>query len=60
MANSWDSCAGRGAARAMFVAAAAARLVVAAAELTVKDGIVSHPASGRSASFGGSWPTPRS
>jgi isoquinoline 1-oxidoreductase beta subunit len=52
IANSWMQLRQAGAAaRAMFVAAAAARFAVPAAELSVKDGVVSHAASGRSASF---------
>jgi len=52
IANSWDQLRLAGAAaRAMFVQAAAARFAVPAAELAVKDGIVSHAKSGRQASF---------
>lgn len=40
------------AARAMLVDAAAARWQVPAAELTVRDGVVRHPASGKQVSFG--------
>jgi isoquinoline 1-oxidoreductase beta subunit len=53
IANSWDQLRQAGAgARAMFVAAAAARFATAAAELVIRNGVVSHPPSGRSASFG--------
>ena len=52
IANSWDQLRQAGAAaRAMFVAAAAARFGAPAAELTVKDSVVSHAASNRSATF---------
>jgi len=52
IANSWMQLRKAGAgARAMFVQAAAARWSVPAAEVTVKDGVVSH-ASGKSAGFG--------
>jgi isoquinoline 1-oxidoreductase beta subunit len=52
IANSWDQLRATGAAaRAMFVAAAASRFGAPAAELTVKNGIVSHAASGKRASF---------
>ncbi|HTX48081.1 MAG TPA: xanthine dehydrogenase family protein molybdopterin-binding subunit [Caulobacteraceae bacterium] len=51
ISNSWDQLRLAGAAaRAMFLQAAAARFSVSAAELTIKDGVVSHP-SGRQASF---------
>ena len=51
IANSWDQLRKVGAsARAMFVEAAANRWKVAASEVTVKDGVVSH-ASGKSATF---------
>lgn len=39
-------------ARAMLVAAAAARLAVPADSLTVSDGVITHPQSGRGLSFG--------
>ena len=53
IANSWDQLRKAGAgARAMFVQAAANRWQVASGEITVKDGLVSHAASGKSASFG--------
>src|SRR5580704_8204067 len=52
IANSWDQLRLAGAAaRAMFVQAATARFAAPAAELTVKDGVVSHAKSGRQASF---------
>ena len=52
IANSWDQLRATGAAaRAMFVQAAASRFGAPAAELTVKNGVVSHAASGKSASF---------
>ena len=52
IANSWNQLRTAGAAaRAMFVQAGAQRLGAPAAELKVKDGVVSHPASGRQASF---------
>ena len=52
IANSWDQLRNAGAAaRAMFVAAAAAGFAVPAGELAVKDGVVSHAKSGRTASF---------
>jgi isoquinoline 1-oxidoreductase beta subunit len=52
ISNSWDQLRTAGAAaRAMFVQAAAAKLSAPAAELSVKDGVVSHARSGRSASF---------
>jgi isoquinoline 1-oxidoreductase beta subunit len=48
----WDMFRTAGAAaRAMFTEAAATRFGAPAAELTVKDGIVSHAASGKKASF---------
>ncbi|HEY1562513.1 MAG TPA: xanthine dehydrogenase family protein molybdopterin-binding subunit [Caulobacteraceae bacterium] len=51
--NSWDQLRTAGAAgRAMFVTAAAQRWNVPAGEITVKDGVVSHP-SGKQASFAG-------
>ena len=53
MANSWDQMRRAGAtARAMLVTAAAKSWGVPAAEVTVRDGVVSHAASGRSARFG--------
>jgi isoquinoline 1-oxidoreductase beta subunit len=52
IANSWDQLRATGAAaRAMFVEAAASRFGASASELTVKNGVVSHAASGKSASF---------
>ncbi len=51
ISSSWMQLRKAGAAgRAMFVAAAAQKWKVPAAEITVKDGVVSHP-SGRSAPF---------
>lgn len=53
MANSWEQLRQAGAAgRAMLVNAAARRWQVGAGEITVSDGVVSHPASQRQASFG--------
>ena len=53
IANSWDQLRKAGAsARAMLVQAAAARWNVPAGEITVKDGVVSHVAAGKSAGFG--------
>ncbi len=53
MANSWDQMRKAGATgRAMLVSAAAKRWHVAAVDILVRDGIVSHAASGRKASFG--------
>jgi isoquinoline 1-oxidoreductase beta subunit len=53
MANSWDQMRKAGAAgRAMLVSAAAKRWKVGEAEIVVRDGVVSHAASGRKASFG--------
>ena len=53
MANSWMQLRQAGAAaRAMLVQAAAAKWNAPASEITVKDGVVSHAASGRSAHFG--------
>lgn len=53
MANSWEQLRKAGAAaRAMLVAAAAARWQVPAGELAVSDGVVSHARSKRRASFG--------
>jgi isoquinoline 1-oxidoreductase subunit beta len=52
IANSWNQLRNAGAgARALFVQAAAARWSVPAADINVKDSVVSHPASGRSAHF---------
>jgi isoquinoline 1-oxidoreductase beta subunit len=51
--NSWDQLRVAGAAaRAMFVQAAATRWNTVARDISVKDGVVSHVASGRSAGFG--------
>ena len=53
MANSWDQMRQAGAAgRAMLVSAAAKRWQVGAADIVVRDSVVSHAASGRKASFG--------
>jgi isoquinoline 1-oxidoreductase subunit beta len=53
IANSWDQLRKAGAAaRAMFVQAAANTWQVGAGEITVKNGLVSHAASGKAASFG--------
>src|SRR5574343_1592514 len=53
MANSWDQMRKAGAAgRAMLVSAAAKRWNVGPAEIVVREGVVSHVASGRKASFG--------
>jgi len=53
IANSWMQLRNAGAsARAMFVDAAAAKWSVPAAEVTVKDGVVSHAKSGKTAGFG--------
>ncbi|MFA7290727.1 MAG: xanthine dehydrogenase family protein molybdopterin-binding subunit [Rhodocyclaceae bacterium] len=53
MANSWEQMRKAGAAgRAMLVSAAARRWQVGEADIVVRDGVVSHPASGRKASFG--------
>lgn len=53
MANSWEQMRKAGAAgRAMLVSAAAKRWQVGAADITVRDGVVSHAGSGRKASFG--------
>jgi isoquinoline 1-oxidoreductase beta subunit len=50
--NSWDQLRKAGAAaRAMFVQAAANRWNVPAGEITVKDSVVAHAASGQSADF---------
>lgn len=52
ISNSWDQLRLAGAAaRAMFVQAAATRFGAPAAELTVKDSVVMHAASGRKATF---------
>jgi isoquinoline 1-oxidoreductase beta subunit len=52
IANSWDQLRLAGAAaRAMFVQAAATRFAAPAAELTVKNSVVSHARSDRQASF---------
>lgn len=52
VSNNWDLLRRTGAAaRAMFVAAASTRWGVPPGEIEVRDGIVSHPQSGRSASF---------
>lgn len=53
MANSWEQLRQAGAAaRAMLVAAAAQQWQVAAQEIEVADSRISHPASGKQASFG--------
>lgn len=53
VANSWDELRMAGAAaRAMLVAAAARQWKVPAAQVTVAKGVVTHKASGRSATFG--------
>ena len=53
MANSWEQMRRAGAtARAMLVAAAAEAWGVAAAEIEVSEGVVSHAASGQRARFG--------
>lgn len=53
IANSWTQLRTAGAAaRAMFVQAAAGKWNVPAPQITVKDGVVSHAASGKSAGFG--------
>lgn len=53
MANSWEQLRKAGAAgRAMLVSAAARKWGVPAAEIEVREGLVSHAASGRKASFG--------
>lgn len=52
IANSWDQLRAAGAAtRAMFIGAAAQRFGAAPGELAVKDGVVSHGPTGRTASF---------
>lgn len=54
IANNWDDMRHAGAAaRSMFVAAAAERWKVPPLEVTVRDGVVSHLASGRSIPFSG-------
>ena len=51
--NSWDQLRAAGAsARAMLVQAAASKWSVPAGEVTVRNGVVSHAASNRSAGFG--------
>jgi isoquinoline 1-oxidoreductase beta subunit len=53
IANSWTQMRKAGAtARAMLVAAAAEKWRVPAADLVVEKGVVSHPATGRRATFG--------
>jgi isoquinoline 1-oxidoreductase beta subunit len=53
VANSWMQLRQAGAtARAMLVEAAAAEWKVPAAEITVSEGVVSHPKSGKKATFG--------
>ncbi|MGE4407407.1 molybdopterin cofactor-binding domain-containing protein [Pseudomonas sp.] len=53
IANSWEQLRQAGAtARAMLVAAAAQRWQVPAASITVAEGVLRHPASGRQARFG--------
>lgn len=53
IANSWEQLRQAGATgRAMLVSAAARRWQVGAADIVVRDGVVSHPASGRKAKFG--------
>ncbi len=53
MANSWEQLRKAGATgRAMLVSAAAKRWQVGATDIVVRDGMVSHAASGRKASFG--------
>ncbi len=53
MANSWEQMRKAGAtARAMLVAAAARRWQVPPEQIQVRQGVVSHPASGRKARFG--------
>jgi isoquinoline 1-oxidoreductase beta subunit len=53
MANSWEQLRQAGAAgRAMLVSAAARRWRAAPADIVVRDGVVSHPARGRKATFG--------
>lgn len=53
MGNSWEQLRKTGATgRAMLVSAAAKKWHVGAADIVVHDGVVSHPASGREATFG--------
>src|SRR5574343_1192868 len=53
MANSWEQLRKAGAAgRAMLVSAAAKKWGVAASDIAVSDGVVSHASTGRRASFG--------
>jgi isoquinoline 1-oxidoreductase beta subunit len=53
MANSWEQMRKAGAAgRVMLVSAAARKWQVGEADIVVRDGVVSHPASKRKASFG--------
>ena len=53
ISNSWEQLRKAGAsARAMFVEAAANKWSVPAGEITVKDGVLSHAGSGKSAAFG--------
>lgn len=53
ISNSWDQLRKAGAgARAMFVQAAATKWNVPAGEITVKDGVLTHAKSGKSAGFG--------
>jgi isoquinoline 1-oxidoreductase subunit beta len=53
MANSWEQMRKAGAAgRAMLVSAAARQWQVSETGIVVRDGVVSHPASGRKATFG--------
>ncbi|WP_031310214.1 xanthine dehydrogenase family protein molybdopterin-binding subunit [Sphingobium sp. C100] len=52
IASNWDAMRNAGAAaRAMFVAAAAHRWNVSSQSIEVRDGVVSHPGSNRSATF---------
>jgi isoquinoline 1-oxidoreductase beta subunit len=53
ISNSWDQLRKAGAgARSMFVQAAATKWNVPAGEITVKDGVLTHAKSGKSAGFG--------
>jgi isoquinoline 1-oxidoreductase subunit beta len=53
IANSWEQLRRAGAtARAMLVAAAAQRWQVPSGEITVENGVVAHPPTGRRATFG--------
>src|SRR5436305_15252743 len=53
VANSWQQLREAGAtARAMLVAAAAARWAVPATDITVSEGVVSHAGTGRKATLG--------